>query len=379
MDIFDKYLYEELVAAYSRENLSKDDYDEIYHRFQNLEHLAEVKPYSLAMRYLGLGVPAEREAVLAELKSLIGSGDCNIVGLYYDLLLFENENDHNAFKLIQEMASKGYPDAYLKDQSHLHKEQKSTSAVQPKQQEPPASHKDPEKLVIKRMVFEGCGFSGYFFTTGDIDYLNAKVFIEPVKVARHIIVKSQIYYGDKPFSKEFTNEYSLKSGDTWFSTDGWGNKDFNCYRAGDYQWRVTIDGKSEYHHDFRFYGGVIDESGIPLKAVKLFASKASGATEEDRSNYKTAFDSSSLEFIYFRLFFDCPGFAKNIRIFRKVKCLEDDTVICNDYILQPLQHNWDSCWNGIGFKARGKWKKGLYQYSISFEKGSTYEGTFTVY
>lgn len=379
MDIFDKYLYDELAAAYSRKNLSKDDYDEIYNRFLNLDHLAEVKPYLLAMRYFGVGASAEREAVMAELRSLVDSGDSCIAGLYYDLLLFENENDHTAFKKMQEMASKGYSEAYLKDQSHLHKEQKGEEVVQPKQQEPLVSNKDPEKIVIKRMVFEGCGFSGYFFTTGDIDYLNARVFIEPVKVARQVIVKSQIYSGDKPFSKEFTNEYTLRPGDTWFSTDGWGNKDFNCYGAGDYQWQISIDGKPEYHHAFRFYSGIVDVSGIPLKSVKLFSSKASGAAEEDRSNFKTAFDSSSLEFIYFRLFFDSPGFAKNIQIFRKVKCLEDDTVMCNDYVLQPLQHNTDSCWNGIGYKARGKWKKGLYQYSISFEKGATYEGTFTVY
>lgn len=56
MDIFDQYIYEELVSEYERYDLTDDDYEELYMRFCNLDHLEEDKPYLFVMRCLGRGI-----------------------------------------------------------------------------------------------------------------------------------------------------------------------------------------------------------------------------------------------------------------------------------------------------------------------------------
>lgn len=47
MDIFDQYLFEELVSEYERAGLT--DYEELHIRFCKLNHLEEVKPYLLLL------------------------------------------------------------------------------------------------------------------------------------------------------------------------------------------------------------------------------------------------------------------------------------------------------------------------------------------
>ena len=53
MDVFDQYLYEEITKSYAQDDLSSEDYEELYQRFENLAHLPEVKPYLFAMHYVG--------------------------------------------------------------------------------------------------------------------------------------------------------------------------------------------------------------------------------------------------------------------------------------------------------------------------------------
>lgn len=236
-----------------------------------------------------------------------------------------------------------------------------------------------DKIRYKRMSFEGCGYSGLYFSSADIDYLNAKVFIEPVKTTRKISIRSQIYAGDDAFSKVFTDIITLKPGDTCFTTTGWGNKNFNCYRNRVYQWRVEIDGTDVYCQDFRFYTGKIDKIGLPIKDVKLFASKASGALESDRDKYAVLFDSSTLEYVYFKCFINEPGTDKLVQLWLKVIYLEDDTVFYDDYFLQDLDSETIGFWEGIGYSSKRKWKKGLYKYTIRIGSASAQEGTFTVY
>lgn len=36
MDVFDKYLFDEITQDYAQEDLSSEDYEEIYQRFLNL-------------------------------------------------------------------------------------------------------------------------------------------------------------------------------------------------------------------------------------------------------------------------------------------------------------------------------------------------------
>lgn len=121
--------------------------------------------------------------------------------------------------------------------------------------------------------------------------------------------------------------------------------------------------------------------------MKLFVSKAEGALERDRNNYKVSFDSKTLEYIYFKLFIDEPGDDVKVQIFIKVTCLENNSVFCNKYFLHPLDSNTISCWEGVGYTKPGMWSKGLYQYSVRMGSGTnvrigsgtTQEGTFTVY
>lgn len=378
MDIFDQYLFEELVSEYERSGLTDDDYEELYIRFCKLNHLEEAKPYLLVMRYLGLGTPAEPDAVLNELKAITGD-NIELMGLYHDLKLCTNSQDTGAVVELCRSVEDGYCGKYLKNRSNICMVNKAPKEY--KESPTPVSNSTvvDDKIHYKSMIFEGCGYSGLYFTTGDIDYLNAKVFIEPMKTTRKVSIRSQIYDGDEPFSKVFSDEFTLKPGDTWFTTTGWGNKNFYGYNDGVYQWRVEIDGAEVYAQDFRFYAGKIDKQGLPIKDIKLFSSKATRALEADRDRYAISFDSSTLEYIYFKCFINEPGVNKVVQLWLKISCLEDGTVFCNKYILHKLDHNTYAFWNGVGFSTKGKWKKGLYKYTIRIGSGDSKEGTFTVY
>lgn len=118
---------------------------------------------------------------------------------------------------------------------------------------------------------------------------------------------------------------------------------------------------------------------MPIKDIRLFASKSTGALEKDRENYRTNFDAASLEYLYFKLFMDEPGTDMTVQIFTKITYLEDNSVFENSYLLQPLQSNTISCWYGVGFSQPGQWKKGLYQYEIQVGSGPKHVENFTVY
>lgn len=381
MDFFEQFMFEELENLYANDNLETYEYQDIYERFTHLEHLEEVKPYLYAMRFLGKGTKAEPDNVLHELESMELSPDSPIKGLYLDIKLVMKKGNSDDIEKLEKCVESGYSEKYLKAASYLCSESESEVDDDDDEYEEDDGDfsDDNEKVRFKSMTFEGCGYSGYRFTSGDIDYLNAKVFIEPIKKACTLSVRSQIYDGDEPFSKVFSNEYQLKPGDTWFRTTGWGNKNFYAYENKMYQWRVEFDGKDVYKQNFYFYNGKIKKAGVPVKDVKLFASKASGALEADRDKYSMAFERESLEYVYFKLFIEEPGQETVVQIFLKVTCLEDDSVFYDKYILQHLGANTYTCWNGIGFNQKGKWKAGLYKYSLHVGIGSIYEGTFTVY
>ncbi len=393
MDVFDQYLFDEIAKMYAKSNLAPADYDEIYQRFLYLDRIPEVKPYLMAMRYLGLGTPANPDEVVGELQGLLSEGISQLNGLYYDLMLFKDENNSEFIRKLYAMGQDGYSDIYLKERSHLHAEVETEDSGKKESVFPAldaltkASKPDtPEQIQYKSMSFESCdysgtcnGFNGLYFSAGDTAYLRAKVFIEPIKTKRRLSVRSQIFSGDEPFSKIFSDEFSLQPGDKWFTTTGWGNKDYNCYGNGIYEWRVELDGKTVHCQRFRMYGGKLNREGVAINSLKLFASKADGARESDRNNYRIAFDGQTLEYVYFKMFIDEPGRDMNVQAFIKVVCLEDDTVFREEYVLHQLQANTIACWNGVGFSTPGKWSKGLYQYSVRIGAGSTQEGTFTVY
>lgn len=379
MDVFDQYLFEELTAQYAKSDLSADDYEELYMRFCNMDYLAEVQPYLLTMRFYGLGTTPERDTVLSELKAIFEE-DYMLKGLYYDLLLSENDNNTDAIVNLRQMIDAGYTSIFTKEKTHIEKAVASSKTNTPiPDTATKKSVKIDEDVVVDYISFECNGYNGLYFTAGDIDYLSAKVYIKPFHNRKHIKVRSQIFLDGEPFSKVFDNEYDIDSNTRWFKTQGWGNTNYTCYRNNIYKWVIEIDGKTTFSQEFRMYNGKLNKTGPNVKDLKLFASKSSGALEKDRDNYKITFDGSTLENVYFKFLINTPGEYMNVQVFIKVTYLEDGSVFRDKYFLHQLENDTIAFWSGVGFSTPGKWRKGLYQYSVRVGNGSKHEGTFTVY
>lgn len=118
MDIFDQYLLDELISEYGRPGLTSDDYEELYIRFCNIEHLTEAKPYLFTMRFWGLGTQAEPDLVLHEIKD-IKANNIELTGLYYDLLLCNNPSNTGAIAELRRAIDAGYTGRALKDKSNV--------------------------------------------------------------------------------------------------------------------------------------------------------------------------------------------------------------------------------------------------------------------
>lgn len=183
MDAFDKYIYDEITKTYAKNNISDEEYEELYQRFDNLSNEPEVKPYLFAMRYMGWGTKSEPESVMDELEVLLADGDSILSGLYYDLKMFENESSVDLSGALNECKQNGYSTLFLKEKSHLHvTREKDVPAKEPEKIE--RVQEAPETIKYKSMTFESCGYSGLYFTSGDIDYLAARVYIEPIRTTR---------------------------------------------------------------------------------------------------------------------------------------------------------------------------------------------------
>lgn len=378
MDIFDQYLFEQLTMQYSKSGLSTDDYEELYMRFCNMDYLDEVQPYLMTMRYFGLGTAPEKETVLSELKSTLSGEDYMLKGLYYDLLLSENNNNTDAQVNLHRMAEEGYTNIFTKEKTHLEKTKAPTKVSDP-QTNSTKPEKVDEEVVVDYITFECNGYSGLYFAAGEIDYLAAKVYIKPFHGRKHIKVRSQIFLDGDTFSKVFSNEYDIDSNTRWFKTQGWGNTNYTCYRGNIYKWVIEIDGKTIFSQEFRMYNGNINKTGPKVNEVKLFASKSSGALEKDCNTYKATFDGSTLEYIYFKFLINTPGQYMNVQIFVKVTYLEDGSVFRDNCFLHRLEENTIAFCRGVGYSSPGKWEKGLYQYSVYVGNGPKFEGIFTVY
>ena len=263
MDIFDQYIYNELTTQYEKSELLADDYEELYQRF----------------------------CVLSELKAMLDEDDCILSGLYYDLVLSENSNNADAIVNLRRMVDKGYTNKFTKEKSCIEKvtalSETSNSQEESTEKEPTPSEED---VVVDYITFECNGYKGLYFTAGDVDYLKAKVFIKPFHGKKHIKVRSQIFLDNDTFSKIFSNEYDIDFNTRWFSTQGWGNTNYNCYSNNIYKWVIEIDGKNTFSQEFRMYNGKLNKNGPKVYDVKLFASKSSGALEADRDDYKITFD-----------------------------------------------------------------------------------------
>ncbi len=81
MDIFDQYLFEELTTQYAQSDLTANDYEELYMRFCNMNHLDEVQPYLMTVRYFGLDTVLEKKAVLSEFHTKLSEHDYMLKGV----------------------------------------------------------------------------------------------------------------------------------------------------------------------------------------------------------------------------------------------------------------------------------------------------------
>lgn len=377
MDVFDEYLYTELINDYAQPNLQEEDYEELYQRFLNINHVPEVNPFILTMRYFGLGVHPEPDVVMNELKES-NAEDIILVGLYNDLLLFENPCNEDAKKNLIDISAKGYSEIFLKDRSYLHVINTENDKV-PTIEKQVDNSINPDEFTYQKMTFESNGYSGLYFASREIDYLNAIVYFNEIKSPIPLKVRSQIFQNDEPFSEIFSNEYTLQEGWCWIRTTGWGNTSFNCYNKGTYQWRVEINGADVYSQNFTIYRGSIDKIGPTITDLKLFASQWTQALKTDQENYKTAFSKAETECIYFKFFIQNPKHNSCVQVHKKIVRLDDDYELCDCSSLVELQDDTTALWSGWGYSESGKWKKGLYEYHVSLGSADELSGTFTIY
>ena len=169
----------------------------------------------------------------------------------------------------------------------------------------------------------------------------------------------------------------MKPGTTWLRTVGWGNTNFNCYSEGIYEWRIEVEDEV-YCQTFQFVRGPLQKSGVPVTSIRLFSSKASGALKEDQTRYSTSFSQSTLEYVYFKSFINEPGRDTTVQVFLKVTNVEKNEVVYDNSFFQELNSNTIAFWYGIGYSKVGKWKKGLYSFSLRVGSGIEHEGNFTV-
>lgn len=379
MDIFDQYIFDELVAEYEKEGLSFEEYEELYQRFNNLSHLDEVKPYLYVMRFYGLGVDRNQNEVLDELKTFLNTNDIILNGIYYDLLLSLDENNNAYLLKLKQLVEQGYSDKYTKEKSfvcYVDEIEEVKEIINGEEVDNIIRAND--KVQVDYIKFECKEYNGWVFTSGDVDYINAKVFIKPIKGKKHIRVSSQLFLNGEPFSRVFYNEYDIDSTTRWLKTQGWGNKNCNCYGNSKYKWVIDIDGETTFSDEFTVYQGNIDKKGPVITDMKLFASKQSGALAEDKENYSNVFSQAKLESVYFKFFCQKPGKNMIVQVFVKVTFLEDNTIFRNKYFVHKLDDNTIAFWNGVGYAKTGQWKKGLYRYSVYVGKSEKFEGTFSV-
>lgn len=268
VDIFDKYLFEELIEDYNKPNLSQEDYEELYQRFCNKSYIEDTKPYLCVLRFFGLGTVADKDVVLEDLKTSLDKDNGLLKGLYYDLLLHKKSNDKDIAKKLKEQIKAGYTDIYTKDKSNIEivdmiLESTDKEAVVEERDEVTEAN-----IEVEYMTFLCGSYSGIYFASGDVDYIHAQVFIKPVNSHKHITVRSQIFINEEPWSQVFTDEFDLTKETRWFKTNGWGNATFDCYSSNTYKWEVSIDDRTAFSQSFQIYDGNLLENGAVLNKIK---------------------------------------------------------------------------------------------------------------
>lgn len=142
-----------------------------------VSHLYEVKPYLFVMRFYGLGVETNQDEVLDELKTYLSTEDIVLNGLYYDLILSLDENNNAYLLKLKDLVKQGYSDKYTKEKSFICYVDEIEEIVEDNKGEEPFI-RTKEKVQVDYIKFECKEYNGWVFTSGDVDYINAKVFIK---------------------------------------------------------------------------------------------------------------------------------------------------------------------------------------------------------
>jgi len=192
MEIYDKYLFDDLVQRYNQNNLSKDEYESIFSMFQNINEYSEVKFYLYTMKFLGLGTEKQEEEVLGELKQEIENGHLEYRGLYYDMLLYRNSVQR--IELIQKISAfTDYDSRYMKEYSYVNNDltdvytkiddcewESISKQIQENKCEKAIVTVDREnKLLLHNAFRVDAGYISPYMTTNNelnyVDYTDAKI------------------------------------------------------------------------------------------------------------------------------------------------------------------------------------------------------------
>ena len=384
MDEFDRELFETLKKDYASMNIRDKNQGELYQRFLNLDHLDEAKPYIFTMRYLGIGTP-EDKSVLKELKAIIGKRDYILAGLFFDLTLFEKEDNEKIFNRMKDMVRHGYSDVYLKEQSHLHIDSDEDDLLDFVEEEV----EEVEELSIRSCIcqtFEpawripkgkqASRYYGLTFTSLNTSYISLVVFFEHPKTNIHVKTSSQILKDGRPFSQVMNKDFDLSPEDFFLETGGWGTKDGGFYEPGNYTWEITINNKETRRAAFEVVRGAIDKKGVPINKVVTCASKY--MPDFNNARFAISYDASTLEYIYVLCSFKPLERGRNIQVFYKFEYLDGQEELIDGYKLWVIEPGMETFFIDYGYSTSGQWKKGLYKYTFSFENGETHEGTFNV-
>ena len=377
MNDFDRILFEELTKEYKQNNLSKSDQEDLFQRFLSIDYLDEVKPYLIVMRYLGLGTPKDKNA-LNELKGMIGKKDYILAGLYYDLYLMEKDSP-KAYQRLLKMQEKGYTDIYLNQYSHLPKKIVSENKlyhIYPKQSNNPILFFETKS---PNPGWKDPLFKGYEFTSDDITYLSVYLLIESDADNVELKTSSQIFMDGEPLSKVMYCNFELIKGINLLRTSGYGSESGGSFKAGhEYEWKVILDDKI-YSRNFIVYPGIIDVNGVPIKQKRLYECKIGTKFNKPVSKFASTFDQPTLEQVRVRCFIESPRETKYICThitFSKLGDLNKSNEIAFVSEIKPDQRFFDLPLEG--YDEPGQWRKGTYRYTLGYDAGKTYEGTFEV-
>lgn len=380
MDLFDQYLFRELETMYARTNLTGEEQLELFVRFNNLEHLEEVQPYLFAMRFFGWGTDNQRDEVLQELKKLIQlmPEEQILKGLHEDLILCTGKGTALNREKLKDAIAGGYTGVYLKEKSAVPGLTGKTKTPPPAKPQTPPEPKPAPAVQVKKIEFESKGVVSSEFNTNDVDYLCAKVHVVPADVPRKIKVTSQLFTSSgKAQSREIVDEFTLKPGNTWFKTTGWGSKNVANYPADTYRWVVKIsDSGKSWDGSFRIFRP--EEFGeLQVSRVVLFASSLNNPPKADTERYSTSFQAKDLECVYVKALIREPGRDLKVNAYLKIENTDNGFLIYEGNYVHQVQHNYVSIWKGAGYDTKGKWKPGNYRYI--FRLGSNqFQGTFRV-